>query len=330
LYANKELNAYKMSIFISIASYQDPLLVSTIFGAYNNAQNKKDLIFSVCDQSDSPVNFDELEFANQIKYEHIDPIFSKGPCWARHRAQSFYAGEKYFLQIDSHTQFSPDWDILFEDAFLKMLLSNFRFFETRTNSKNYFSVFEEYQQKRDIQVIDLKQPYETILSRFRRDRKKDLRKAKRSELNMKIENNLDKFINLYKLNVGKKVKKIKEIDYYNLKLLITACIDKKKGEILSVYDGEGNLVAAGFFLKDKERVVKLVSSTDYNNRKNGANTFLIEKAVRKYYEAFDLFDFGGSSVKSIASFNLSFGAHTENYLQLKYNGLPKILKLFKK
>ncbi|MGK0421436.1 MAG: hypothetical protein ACJAT9_001107 [Polaribacter sp.] len=217
-----------------------------------------------------------------------------------------------------------------EDAFLKMLLSNFRFFETRTNSKNYFSVFKEYQQKRDIQVLDLKQPYETMLSRFRRDRKKDLRKAKRSELNMKIENNLDKFINLYKLNVGKKVKKIKEIDYNNLKLLITACIDKKKGEILSVYDGEGNLVAAGFFLKDKERVVKLVSSTDYNNRKNGANTFLIEKAVRKYYEAFDLFDFGGSSVKSIASFNLSFGAHTENYLQLKYNGLPKILKIFKK
>jgi hypothetical protein len=217
-----------------------------------------------------------------------------------------------------------------EDAFLKMLLSNFRFFETRTNSKNYFSVFEEYQQKRDIQVLDLKQPYETILSRFRRDRKKDLRKAKRSELNMKIENDIDKFINLYKLNVGKKVKKIKEIDYCNLKLLITACIDKKKGEILSVYDGEGNLVASGFFLKDKERVVKLVSSTDYNNRKNGANTFLIEKAVHKYYEAFDLFDFGGSSVKSIASFNLSFGAHTENYLQLKYNGLPKILKLFKK
>jgi hypothetical protein len=217
-----------------------------------------------------------------------------------------------------------------EDAFLKMLLSNFRFFETRTNSKNYFSVFEEYQQKRDIQVLDLKQPYETIPSRFRRDRKKDLRKAKRSELCMKIEDNLDKFINLYKLNVGKKVKKIKEIDYSNLKLLITACIDKKKGEILSVYDVEDNLVASGFFLKDKERVVKLVSSTDYNNRKNGANTFLIEKAVHKYYEEFDLFDFGGSSVNSIASFNLSFGAHTENYLQLKYNGLPKILKLFKK
>ena len=109
-----------MSIFISIASYQDPLLVSTIWSAYSNARNKEDLIFSICDQSDNPVKVGELPFAHQIKYDHVDPVFAKGPCWARHRAQSFYAGEKYFLQIDSHTQFSPDWDILFEDAFLKI------------------------------------------------------------------------------------------------------------------------------------------------------------------------------------------------------------------
>jgi hypothetical protein len=44
-----------MSIFISIASYQDPLLVSTIFSAYKSAQNKDQLIFSVCDQSDSGI-----------------------------------------------------------------------------------------------------------------------------------------------------------------------------------------------------------------------------------------------------------------------------------
>ena len=109
-----------MSIFISIASYQDPLLVSTIWSAYSNARNKQDLIFSICDQSDNPVKVSELPFAHQIKYDHVDPIFAKGPCWARHRAQSFYAGEKYFLQIDSHTQFSPYWDILFEGAFLEI------------------------------------------------------------------------------------------------------------------------------------------------------------------------------------------------------------------
>jgi hypothetical protein len=102
-----------MSIFISIASYQDPLLVSTIFSAYINAHNKNELVFSICDQSDSGIAAEDLPFANQVHYEHVDPLFSKGPCWARHRAQTFFQDEDYFLQIDSHTQFSPAWDIKF-------------------------------------------------------------------------------------------------------------------------------------------------------------------------------------------------------------------------
>lgn len=109
-----------MSIFISIASYQDPLLVSTIFGAYNNARNKDELIFSICDQSDDPINIDDLDFADQVRYEHVNPVFSRGPCWARHRAQTFYQEEDYFLQIDSHTQFLPNWDELFKEALLKI------------------------------------------------------------------------------------------------------------------------------------------------------------------------------------------------------------------
>ena len=57
-----------MSIFVSIASYQDPLLVSTIFSAYNNAEDKDSLVFSICDQSDEGIRINEITFANQIHY----------------------------------------------------------------------------------------------------------------------------------------------------------------------------------------------------------------------------------------------------------------------
>tara|TARA_Y100001970_G_scaffold76942_1_gene97755 strand:- start:8789 stop:9790 length:1002 start_codon:yes stop_codon:yes gene_type:complete len=109
-----------MSIFISIASYQDPLLVSTIFSAYENAQNKDQLVFSICDQSDEGIQLEEVEFKDQIHYEHVDPLFSKGPCWARHRAQNFFNNENYFLQIDSHTQFAKDWDEIFIEQLNKI------------------------------------------------------------------------------------------------------------------------------------------------------------------------------------------------------------------
>ena len=102
-----------MSIFISIASYQDPLLVSTIFSAYENAANKNNLIFSICDQSDIAIKVNEIKFSKQIHYDHVDPLFSRGPCWDRHRAQSFFNEEDFFLQVDSHTQFAPKWDSIF-------------------------------------------------------------------------------------------------------------------------------------------------------------------------------------------------------------------------
>jgi len=99
-----------MKIFISIASYQDPLLEATIYSAYNNADNPKDLIFGICDQSSSPLDISSFEFSDQFKYEHVDPINSEGPCWARSRIQNKFNSEDYYLQIDSHMQFEKNWD----------------------------------------------------------------------------------------------------------------------------------------------------------------------------------------------------------------------------
>ena len=40
-----------MKIFISIASYQDPMLELTILNAYEKAKRPENLVFGVCDQS---------------------------------------------------------------------------------------------------------------------------------------------------------------------------------------------------------------------------------------------------------------------------------------
>ena len=136
-----------MSIFISIASYQDPLLASTIKGACMKASAEKDLVFGVCDQSSSPMDASSLSKKAKIHYEHIDPILSKGPCWARNRLQSFYQGEDYFLQIDSHTQFDKDWDVILMDQ-LKSLQG--------LSSEPYFSkpIITAY--PRSFEVISIK------------------------------------------------------------------------------------------------------------------------------------------------------------------------------
>lgn len=101
-----------MKIFISVAAYQDPMLLETIGSAYVNAKFPQNLIFGVLDQSDEPLEINKIKFRDQIKFEHIIPLLAKGPCWARRRIQNFITDEKYYLQIDSHTLFQKNWDEL--------------------------------------------------------------------------------------------------------------------------------------------------------------------------------------------------------------------------
>lgn len=99
------------SIFVSIASYCDHLLLYTIKRAIETAKNPHHLRFGVVDQN-SNMNDMDLSVIPQAKisYIHIDSLYARGPCWARSLAMSFYNNEDYFFQIDSHTDFSLYWD----------------------------------------------------------------------------------------------------------------------------------------------------------------------------------------------------------------------------
>ena len=217
-----------------------------------------------------------------------------------------------------------------ENEFLIELFGSFKYVETRTNENNSFSMFHPYQKYKELQFLNLNIGSEAIQLKYKKDRKKDLQRAKKNDLTEKWNDEPEKLIELYKNNVGKRIRKIKDKDYEVLLKLIKVCIEKNKGEVLSIYDSKYKLVASGFFLKHSNRVTILASSTDFKNRRNGANTFLINSAIYKYQNSVEIFDFGGSSMKKIAQYFLSFGAETENFFSLKYNVLPWVIRLFKR
>ena len=217
-----------------------------------------------------------------------------------------------------------------ENEFITHLFNKYKFVELRMNTHNKFKLYPEFLQLKQCQKLVFNTTYSSTLSHYRKDRKKDLQKAAAADLIEKWNDHPSNLIQLFKNNIGKRTPNIKETDYENLEKLIAICIEKKIGEILSVYDKENKLVASVFLLKHKNSITKLISSTDLNYRKNGANTFLIDRVIFKYHKDFSVFNFGGSSIKSVASFSKSFGAETEKYHQLKMNKLPKFLQLFKK
>ena len=99
-------------IFVSVASFCDVHLQFTLTGLFEQADNPDTLAIAVVDQSedDNRTWIAQQSFAKQIRYVQINPVDSRGVSWARSLAFSFYQGEPYFLQIDSHTHFEKGWD----------------------------------------------------------------------------------------------------------------------------------------------------------------------------------------------------------------------------
>ncbi len=99
-----------MSIFISIAAYEDPDLVNTIKSAMENARFPDDLIFGICLQYE---NEPDLSFLNKSQKRIIsfDPEKRPGLVKARYLIKEMMFEEDYFFQIDSHTFFEKNWDV---------------------------------------------------------------------------------------------------------------------------------------------------------------------------------------------------------------------------
>ncbi|WP_435414713.1 hypothetical protein [Polaribacter aestuariivivens] len=216
------------------------------------------------------------------------------------------------------------------NTFLEHLFKEFKFVDSRLNSDNYITLNQQYLQQKTIQILNFDKDYNTLFDNYRKDRKKDLKKALKLDLTEKWNDNPENLISLFKENVGTRTPNIVESDYTILNKLINVCLQNNVGEILSIYDHKNLLVASGFFLKHNNVVTILISSTDFKNRNNGANTFLIDRAIFKFEKNYKVFNFGGSSMQTIAKYFLSFNAETKKYQHIKYNKLPILLKLFKR
>jgi hypothetical protein len=111
-----------MKIFINVAAYQEPNLKLTLNSLYTQAKYPENLVFSVVDQSQDKFKLDlnDFDFKDQIRYIHLDPLYARGPCFARSLGQTQYNNEDYYFQTDAHCVFDSDWDITYirqyEDA----------------------------------------------------------------------------------------------------------------------------------------------------------------------------------------------------------------------
>lgn len=136
-------------------------------------------------------------------------------------------------------------------------------------------------------------------------------------------------IEIFRKETLAKIDSLKNKDLDTLKNLCNALSINHKLKILGVFKNEKFLGGAMFFTH-KERMVYIKGAVEKEAKMNGAMFFLLDFAIRNYSNQFELFDFGGSSVDSVAAFNRKFGAKDTYYKVLYQNKLPLWFKLLKK
>lgn len=111
----RESFAETPTIFVSIASYRDTDCSATLASAFANATHPSRVFVGVCEQntkagSEACVPSD-FEWHDQIRRISVPYKEAKGPTYARYLCSTLYRDETYFCQVDSHTRFTPGWDV---------------------------------------------------------------------------------------------------------------------------------------------------------------------------------------------------------------------------
>ncbi len=107
------VNIKQGTIFVSIASYRDPVCTNTVTEIYRTAEFPEKVFVGLCQQNnkeDKECVPDNFKYKNNIRTIRIPSIEAKGPTLARYLCSTLHDGEEYYMQIDSHSKFTKHWD----------------------------------------------------------------------------------------------------------------------------------------------------------------------------------------------------------------------------
>jgi hypothetical protein len=112
------------SIFVSVASYRDPLCAATIRGLFSQSAYPFRVVTGIVEQhysEDRPCIAHPSRDSDRhrvviphpnVRLLRVPPSEAKGPIHTRYYAASMYRHEDYFMMVDSHCKLARDWDLL--------------------------------------------------------------------------------------------------------------------------------------------------------------------------------------------------------------------------
>ena len=105
------------TLFVSVASYRDVQCKLTIQSILKSAAYPDRVVIGICEQNSEDDESCVVSAVQngQIRQISIPHTEARGPCYARYLCASLHKNEDLFIQVDSHSSFVKDWDVLLVD-----------------------------------------------------------------------------------------------------------------------------------------------------------------------------------------------------------------------
>ncbi len=177
--------------------------------------------------------------------------------------------------------------------------------------------------------LDLYTQYEKLWENFTPHCRRNIETASRKKTELVTDITPDELIDLFIMNKGKEINKIKARDYHRLKNLMNFCLKNKKGRIIGVRASKKRILYGVFIVETPGNKTMLFVVNTPLSREKRIGYYVLNELIKNYSSTRTILDFAGSSIPTVASFMESFGAVKVPFYRLYRNRLFWPVKMMK-
>lgn len=243
-------------------------------------------------------------------------------------------GSPHFCQQLGIVSAKPNLHTEVVEQLLKETTSRFRFVHNykfiTENTATLAQLTEEFQlYPRNTRYLSLSRSYPEIYQGYNRDRKMNLKRAKRAGLTITESDDIEPMLDFFKEHVAHKVVGgVAEPTYQMLRDLFSKMKAHGLGRLFYT-SIDGKLNAGCLFTKYNGKISYTFNAADTTGRISNGRTLMLDEVIRQNAGSACTFDFESPAIDQIDQFYASFGAKQVQYYALHHNHLPLPIRIIR-
>jgi hypothetical protein len=267
-----------------------------------------------------------VELDESGKYKAVMPIPWRKKLGIRYVQQPFYCQQLGIYAI------YPSIPVAIYQQFWAQVQQRFKYVVSyQFNTENKLSQQLAQEQTYTL-YLNLNRPYSSIAQNYTRDRKLNLKRAKKANLQIQQSHDIEPIISFFRAETADRIYGgVSEGAYELLRRLYLALDKRGLAQLYYTVDPDGRKNAGCLFIVWRNRIVYIYNASAAHGRKKNGRTLILDHIIQKYAEQDFILDLESpdDSEPDIVHFYKSFGSSTMPIAVLKYNRLPKGIKLIR-